>query len=63
MLGLSQLIGNVAVLQLGLSSAVIAGIMASDNGGDKAFASQSVCVTTLLNVIYIPVCAYLLGIV
>ena len=63
MLGLSQLIGNVAVLQLGLSSAVIAGIMASDNGGDKAFASQSVCVTTLLNVIYIPVCAFLLGIV
>ncbi|MBO4548940.1 MAG: AEC family transporter [Abditibacteriota bacterium] len=63
MLGLSQLIGNVAVLQLGLSSAVIAGIMASDNGGDKAFASQAVCVTTLLNVIYIPVCAYLLEIV
>ncbi|MBP5273904.1 MAG: AEC family transporter [Abditibacteriota bacterium] len=63
LLGLSELIGNVAVLQLGLSSAVIAGIMASDNGGDKAFASQSVCVTTLLNVIYIPICAYLLGVV
>ncbi|MBQ9358534.1 MAG: AEC family transporter [Abditibacteriota bacterium] len=63
MLGLSQLISNVSVLQLGLSSAVIAGIMACDNGGDKAFASQAVCVTTLFNVVYIPVCVYLLGIV